>query len=48
MYYGKKHVEVGKSSFGRMLIFKDETGERKIWIGLSFEEATDLAKELTA
>ncbi|MEN6395413.1 MAG: hypothetical protein ABFC78_02890 [Methanoregula sp.] len=42
----QRHTEVGKSSFGRTIVFKDEAGERKIFVGLSFEEAAEIAKEL--
>jgi hypothetical protein len=46
MYFGERHIEIGKSSFGRTIIFRDENGERKIFVGLSFEEAAKVAKEL--
>ena len=46
MYFGKKHIEVGASSFGRTIIFRDENGERKIFVGLSFEEAKEIAEQL--
>jgi hypothetical protein len=46
MYFGKRHVAVEESPHGKLLIFKDDYGNNQTVVGLSFEDAKEIAKEL--